>query len=160
MTGYPPREGSTVENRTPRTGSPAGASTPPPFEGISPVAEPLDVSQDRQWATLAHLGGVVGALPSYVIHRVLAERGPFTEQESREALNYTLLPSLVILACIALAPLPAVGWFFAVVAALLWLALAVQSVIAGTTVNRGEPYQYRGNTRLYDRFITRRSVRA
>lgn len=160
MTGSPPREGSTVENHTHRTDSSAGASTHPPFEGISPVAEPLDVSQDRQWATLAHLGGVVGAVPSYVIHRVFAQRGPFTEQESREALNYTLLPSLVILACIALAPLPAVGWVFAVVAALLWLALAVQSVIAGSTVNRGEPYLYRGNTRLYDRLVSRRSVRA
>ena len=134
-------------------------STPteePAFEAVAAQAQPLDVGQDRQWATLAHLGGVVGALPSYVIHRVFADRGPFTAQESREALNFTLLPSIVVLAGIVLSLVPAVGWLFSVIAAVTWLWLAIASVVAGVKVNRGEPYQYCGNTHLYDWIVASR----
>lgn len=123
------------------------------------MAEPLDVNQDRHWATLAHLSGVAGALAPYLIHRVFAGRAPFTEQESRESLNFSLAPSLAIVACIVLAVVPFVGGFFAVIAAVLWVIMAVQSVIAGLRVNRGEPYQYKGNTRLYDRLLEKRSTR-
>ena len=128
-----------------------------PFESVSPVAQPLAVDQDRQWATLAHLGGVVGALPSYLIHRVFKDRGPFTAQESREALNHTLLPTLVVLAGILLSLVPVVGGVFSVVAAVAWVYLAVTSVRAGIKVNRGEPHQYRFTTRLYDRVTADRA---
>ena len=128
-----------------------------PFESVSPVAQPLDVEQDRQWATLAHLGGVVGALPSYLIHRVFKDRGPFTAQESREALNHTLLPTLVVLAGILLSLIPVVGGVFSVIAAVTWVYLAVTSVRAGIRVNRGEPHQYRLSTHLYDRITGRRA---
>lgn len=134
--------------------------TAAPFEGAAANAEPLNVAQDRQWATFAHLGGVLGALPSYVIHRTFAERGPFTEQESLEALNYSLLPSVAIAVCIVLSILPLVGWVFALAAALLWLLMAVRSVIAGLKVNGGEPYTYPGNFRLYDKLVARRAARA
>ena len=135
----------------------ASRSTETPFESVSPEAQPLDVSQDRQWATLAHLGGVVGVLPSYMIHRVFKDRGPFTAQESREAANYTLLPTLVILAGIVLSLVPFIGWLFSLIAAVTWLFLAITSVRAGVKVNRGEPHQYRFNARLYDKFAARNS---
>ena len=128
-----------------------------PFESVSPVAQPLDVDQDRQWATLAHLGGVVGALPSYLIHRVFKDRGPVTAQESREALNHTLLPTLVVLAGIVLSLVPVLGGVFSVIAAVTWVYLAVTSVRAGVRVNRGEPCQYRFTTRLYDRLTAGRA---
>lgn len=143
-----------------RSGSRPAPSNGPAFESIPAQAEPLDISQDKQWATLAHLGGVAGALPSYLILRSVGDRGPFTRQESREALNFSLLPTVVILACIALALIPAVGWIFALLAALTWVLLAVQSVIAGIKVNQGKPYQYRGNTNLYDKLQTKRSAQA
>lgn len=127
-----------------------------PFESVHPVAQPLDVNQDRQWATLAHLGGVVGVIPSYVIHRVFKDRGPFTAQESREAANYTMLPSIIVLGSILLSLIPVVGGVFSVVAAVTWVLLAVTSVRAGIKVNRGEPHQYRANTHLYDRFTGHR----
>ena len=97
--------------------SPSTRSAETPFESVAPVAQPLDVSQDRQWATLAHLGGVVGVLPSYMIHRVFKDRGPFTAQESREAANYTMLPTLVILAGIVLVASP-----ISSLATLVWIA--------------------------------------
>lgn len=110
-------------------------------------------------ATLAHFGGVVGCIPSAIIYGTLRARGRFTAQESREALNFTLLPSIVILISVALSPLPAVGWIFGLLAALVWLYLAVMSLVAGVKVNRGNPFQYPGNTRLFDRLSRRRSGR-
>lgn len=122
-----------------------------PFEGLSPVAQPLTVAEDHQWATLAHFGGVVGFLPSLLILRTFRGRGPFTEQESREAVNFTLLPSLVVVAGALLAAVPFVGGLFALAAAAAWLFLAVGSLAGGIQANRGEPYVHRYNTRLYDR---------
>ena len=147
-----------VDQAPARSGSRPAATDGPAFESIPAQAEPLDITQDRQWATLAHLGGVAGAVPSYVILRAVGDRGPFTRQESREALNFSLSPTLVILGSIALALIPAVGWIFALIAALTWIILAVQSVVAGIKVNQGEPYQYRGNTRLFDKLQAKRSA--
>lgn len=156
---WPRKETTVVDQASASTGSRA-ASDAPAFESVPAHAEPLDVSQDRQWATLAHLGGVVGALPSYLILRVFGERGPFTRQESREALNHTLLPTIIIVAGIALALIPAVGWIFALIAAVTWVVLAVQSVAAGIKVNQGEPHQYRANTHLYDKLEAKRAARS
>lgn len=159
-TGSLPRKEMLVVDQAPARAGSRSAADAPAFESIPAQAEPLDISQDRQWATLAHLGGVAGALPSYLILRMLGDRGPFTRQESREALNHTLLPSIIILACVALALIPAIGWVFAVVAALTWIILAVQSVAAGIKVNQGEPHQYRGNTHLFDKLQSKRAAKA
>lgn len=131
-----------------------------PFEGLSPAAQPLSVTEDHQWATLAHFGGVVGFVPSFLVHRVFRGRGRFTEQESMEAMNFTLLPTLVVVAGILLAPVPFIGWIFALAAAAAWLLLAVGSLIGGIRVNRGEPHLYRFNARLYDRVTDRLRERA
>ena len=62
-----------------------------------------------------------------------------------------------ILAGIVLSLIPFIGWLFSVIAAVTWLFLAITSVRAGVTVNRGEPHQYRFNTHLYDTFAARNS---
>lgn len=131
-----------------------------PFEGLPPVAQPLSVTEDHQWATLAHFGGVVGFLPSFLIQRTFRGRGQFTEQESMEAMNFTLLPSLVVVFGALLAPVPYVGWIPALAATAAWLLLAVGSLVAGIRANRGEPHRYRFNTRLYDRLEERLRERA
>ena len=57
-------------------------------------------------------------------------RARFTEQESLEAANFTLLPTLVVIAGALLAFIPWVGWIFAILAAAAWLILAISSVAA------------------------------
>lgn len=135
-------------------------NTEAPFEGLSPVAQPLSVEEDHQWATVAHFGGVAGFVPSFLIHRVFRGRGRFTEQESLEAMNFTLLPTLVVVVGVLLAPVPFIGWFFGLAATAAWLLLAVGSLAGGIQVNRGEPHQYRFNTRLYDRLVEKLRERA
>ncbi|MBT1001710.1 DUF4870 domain-containing protein [Paenarthrobacter sp. DKR-5] len=120
----------------------------PPYQGVAPNALPLTATEDRQWATLAHFGGILGFVPSLLIYLVFRDRGPFTAQESKEALNFTLPPTVVAMLANLLVIIPAVGNIFAVLATLIWLGIAVFSVIAGIRVNRGQPYRYQYNLRL------------
>jgi uncharacterized Tic20 family protein len=120
----------------------------PSFEGSPANALPLTASEDRQFATLAHFGGILGFIPSLLIHLIFKDRGPFTAQESKEALNFTLPPTIIALLAWVLSLIPTVGAVFAVLNALIWITLTVFSVIAGVQVNRGRPYRYPFNLRL------------
>src|ERR1700712_2240200 len=53
-------------------------------------AAPLDATQDKQWASFAHLGGILWILPSLIIYLVFKDRGQLTRQESKEALNWQI----------------------------------------------------------------------
>ena len=66
----------------------------PQYHGVPANALPLTASEDRQWATLAHFGGILGCIPSLLIYLIFKDRGPFTAQESKEALNFTLPPTI------------------------------------------------------------------
>ena len=102
---------------------------------------------------MAHCGGILGCIPAFVIHKTMGARGPFTAQESFEALNFTLPPTILaavfnILALVLSLADPSVGSFFALLAILVWVFLTVFSVIAAVRVNRGQPYRYAVNLRL------------
>ena len=62
--------------------------TPPP--AAPQPAAPLTEAEDRQWASFAHLGGVIGLLPALIIFLVFKDRGAFTRDESKEALNFQI----------------------------------------------------------------------
>lgn len=119
------------------------------FQAVSPDALPLTASEDRQFAFLAHCGGILGFIPSLIIFLIFRDRGPFTAQESKEALNFTLPPTiLAALANVLALLLPVAGSVFAILAVLIWVFLTVFSVIAAIHVNRGNPYRYPVNLRL------------
>ena len=120
----------------------------PSFEGVPANALPLTASEDRQFATLAHFGGILGFIPSLLIHLIFKDRGPFTAQESKEALNFTLPPTILALLAWILSLIPTVGAVFAILNALIWITLTIFSVTAGVQVNRGRPYRYPFNLRL------------
>ncbi len=131
-----------------RPGEDGKSRAKPQYQGSPATALPLTASEDRQWATLAHFGGILFFIPSLIIYLVFRERGPFTAQESKEALNFTLPPSAVALVAFLLSLLPGIGGVFAVVNALVWVGVTVYSVKAGIQVNRGRPYRYDYNLRL------------
>jgi len=114
-------------------------------------AAPLTTAEDNQWASFAHLGGILGPLPSLIIWLVFKDRGSFTNQEGKEALNFQIT---VVIAIFALgivgsilagalfiptfgasAALSGLGWF-------AWLAGAIFSVIAFLKVKDGIAYRY------------------
>jgi uncharacterized Tic20 family protein len=120
----------------------------PAFEGTPANALPLTASEDRQFATLAHFGGILGFIPSLLIFLIFKDRGPFTAQESKEALNFTLPPTILALVAWLLSLVPEIGGIFAVLNALIWVTITILSVNAGIQVNRGRPYRYALNLRL------------
>lgn len=125
------------------------AQEPVQYQGVPANAPPLTASEDRQWAFMAHCGGILGFVPALIIYIVFRDRGPFTAQESREALNFTLPPTIVAAVANILAlAVPAAGSLFAILAVALWIFLTVFSVIAAIQVNRGQPYRYLLNLRL------------
>ncbi|MCZ2402692.1 DUF4870 domain-containing protein [Paenarthrobacter sp. Z7-10] len=122
---------------------------PVQYQGVPANAPPLTASEDRQWAFMAHCGGILGFVPALVIYIVFRDRGPFTAQESKEALNFTLPPTiLAALANILALAVPSEGSLFAILAVALWIFLTVYSVVAAIAVNRGRPYRYLLNLRL------------
>lgn len=133
----------------------ASAPSSTTYKGSPATAAHLSVSADRNIATAAHFGGVLGCIPAAVIYYLYRGRGPFTEQESREALDFTLLPTLLLALAIVLSNIPGIGWFFGLIAALTWTYLAFFSLLAGIKVTRGNPYQYRANTRLFSKLTSR-----
>lgn len=127
-----------------------GSANPGRFEGSSSAPLPLTPSEDRQWATIAHFGGILGCIPSGIIYLVYRDRGAFTAQESKEALNFTLPLTVLALLSNMLMLIPVIGGIFAIIAVALWTYVTVSGVVAGIEVNRGRPYRYPFNLRLID----------
>jgi len=124
---------------------------------------PLSSTDDKQWASFAHFGGLLGFLPSLIIYIVFRDRGALTRQESKEALNWQITFSigiilvnavLWILSAIVVAVAngnPLAGLIVAIVGLLpllLWAVNAVLSIIAGLRVNAGGSYRYPFSIRI------------
>ncbi|TFC05778.1 DUF4870 domain-containing protein [Cryobacterium adonitolivorans] len=114
---------------------------------------PLTAEQDRQWASLAHLGGILSFPPALIIWLVFKDRGSFTNEEGKEALNFqlTLLIGYVALNLAAtilglltfglLSVISSLGW-------VLWLIGSIFSVLGYLSAKDGRPYRYPFSLRL------------
>jgi uncharacterized protein len=134
------------------------AATPAP-------AAPLTEAEDKQWASFAHLGGILYILPSLIIYLVFKDRGAKTKVESKEALNwqitfvagYIILQILVaIIGGIATAAATrsilegnyygglGLGWwsFLWLIPGALWVINVILSIVGFTKVNGGGSYRY------------------
>jgi len=108
------------------------SDTPPPAAAPAPQpAAPLSEAEDRQWASFAHLGGILSFLPSLIIWLVFKDRGAFTNVEAKEALNFQITIAIAYVALAILSGILTVVTFgiFGIIAPLLFLALWVLSLI-------------------------------
>jgi len=111
-------------------------------------AAPLTPAEDKQWAGLAHLLGILGILPSLIIWLVFRERGGYTNQEGKEALNFQITMVIAAFAVAIVGGILTVITFglFAPILTLLylavWVAMIVFSIIGFTRVNAGGSYRY------------------
>jgi uncharacterized Tic20 family protein len=115
-------------------------------------AAPLTPAEDKQWASFAHFGGVLGILPSLIIFLVFKDRGALTRQESKEALNWQITFTIGIIALNILVGILglilsglgafAVGGLLGFLPFLLWVLNIVLSIIGGIKVNGGGAYRY------------------
>ncbi|WP_353827985.1 DUF4870 domain-containing protein [Agromyces sp. SYSU T0242] len=111
-------------------------------------AAPLTPEQDRQWASFAHLGGIIGILPSLIIWLVFKDRGSLTNTEAKEALNFqiTVVFAYVailivnsILTVVTFGIWAYVGWLLPLA---LWIAVIVFSIMGFMQAKDGNHYRY------------------
>lgn len=115
-------------------------------------AAPLTPAEDKQWASFAHFGGLLGILPSLIIFLVFKDRGALTKQESKEALNWQITFTIAFIVLQILVGIISGALIFtdafALVSVLgflpflLWVANAIFSILGGVKVNGGGAYRY------------------
>jgi len=116
-------------------------AAPPPFETAYQPQPPMTPQDQRLWATLIHLGGILfGFLPALVGYLVLKSRGEFIRQHTLEELNFQI--SLAIyMAALVLIGIPT--FFIGTILALpLGVAAIIFMIIAAVKSNAGEFYRY------------------
>ena len=116
-------------------------ATPPP---AAAAAAPLDQAQDRQWASFAHLGGILGFLPALIIWLVFKDRGAFTNTEAKEALNFqiTILMAYVVGGILSVI---FIGFLITLVA---WVLAIIFSILGFIKSKDGTSYRYQFAIRL------------
>ncbi|HEU5222988.1 MAG TPA: DUF4870 domain-containing protein [Candidatus Lumbricidophila sp.] len=120
--------------------NPAGA-TPPP------VNVPLTPADDIQWASFAHLGGIIGFIPSLIIWLMFKDRGAFTNSEAKKALNFQLTALVGYVAVFILASILSVVTFGigTVLFVLNWgiaIVSIIFSILGFMKAKVGQPYTY------------------
>jgi len=121
-------------------------STPPPAapQGAAPLSE----TEDRQWASFAHLGGIIGILPALIIWLIFKDRGSFTNQEGKEALNFQIAVVIVqvaifilnsILGVVTLGFWALIGWIFPLA---VWVIAVIWSIMGFSKSKEGTAYRY------------------
>ena len=150
------RKVTTVTDATPQPAAPQPAAPQPV------PAAPLTPAEDKQWASLAHFGGILGFLPALIIYLVFKDRGTLTRQESKEALNWQItwtavyvalwivLGILSVILVLAL-PYPADELAARLLGFVIWLPYllnVVLSNVGGVKVSSGGAYRYPVAVRL------------
>jgi uncharacterized Tic20 family protein len=110
-------------------------NTPP----VYPAAQPLSQSDERLWATLIHVGGIlIGFISPLIGYLVLKDRSEFVKEHSRQALNFQITVAIAYVVG-ALLTLVLIGVFIMMAA---WVVNIVFSILAAVAANRGELYRY------------------
>lgn len=112
-------------------------STPP----TSPYAtvQPLSPSDEKLWATLIHIGGILfGFLPAVLGYILLKDRGPFIRAHAATALNFQIT-LLIVYAIGVVTSLILIGFFVLLAAGVLCI---VFSIMAAVAANQGQYYTY------------------
>lgn len=112
--------------------------TPPPAAAAPQPAAPLTEAEDRQWASFAHLGGILGFLPSLIIWLIFKDRGAFTNVEAKEALNFqiTLLIAYIVG---SITVILIIGSFILLAA---WVVGIIFSILGFLKAKDGVAYRY------------------
>ncbi|MGO4782179.1 DUF4870 domain-containing protein [Cryobacterium sp. W22_MBD10_FK3] len=113
-------------------------ATPPP---ATPYQAPSQLSpaDEKLWATLIHIGGIIFSfLPALIGYIVLKDRGPFIRAHSATALNFQIT---IAIAYFVGGILTVIGIGVLILAAAGILNI-VFSIIAAVAANKGEWYSY------------------
>ncbi|MBH0115693.1 DUF4870 domain-containing protein [Salinibacterium sp. NG253] len=102
-----------------------------------PAAQ-LTATEDNQWASFAHLGGIIGFLPSLIIWLVFKDRGAFTNTEAKEALNFQITMAIAYI----ISNILTVVVIGAILLPIVFIVSVVFSIIGFTKAKDGTNYRY------------------
>lgn len=106
-----------------------------------PAPQPMSPADEKMWATLIHLGGIVfGFVPALVGYLVLKDRGPFVREHTRQALNFQISIAIYSIALLFVT-IVTLG-FGGLLYVPFGIAVLVFMIIAAVAANRGEWYRY------------------
>jgi len=112
---------------------------PPYGHQGQPSVPPMRPEDEKLWATLIHLGGILfWFVPALVGYLVLKDRGPFIREHTRVALNFQITMAIVLVASglLSVIVIGAITGFAAGV------VMVIFSIIAAVAANRGQYYKY------------------
>lgn len=112
---------------------------PPPQQPYGGGAQQLSPADEKLWATLVQIGGILfNWIPALIGYLVLKDRGPFVRAHTATALNFQIT---IFIAYVVggLLTIVVIG-IFVIIAA--WVLNIVFSIIAAVKANQGEYYTY------------------
>jgi hypothetical protein len=146
-TCIPIREAHSMTDSNLPPQGPAGGQPQQPYTPAAPGA-PLSPTEDKQWASFAHFGGILSFLPPLIIWLIFKDRGTLTNQEGKEALNFQLtlaiaqVANFVVGVILSFATLGLWAIVQSLIATAIWIVGVVFAIIAGVRVSGGGTYRY------------------
>ncbi|GIG35693.1 DUF4870 domain-containing protein [Cellulomonas pakistanensis] len=140
---------------------PAGGPQQPPFGGQpqqpyggqpqqpygGQPQQPLRPDEEKTWSLLAHLGGILFSFVApLVVWLVFKGRGPFLDDQAKEALNFQITVAIAYVASWILAGIT-FGWL-SFLPFVVGVAALVFAILAAVAVNKGQWYRYPVTLRL------------
>lgn len=113
----------------------------PPFNPYNQPPQPMSPADEKLWATLIHIGGIL----FYVIvpligYLVLKDRGPFVRGHATTALNFHLT---IILEFVVVTFVSVITFGLASILYLpILIIVIVFGIIAAVAANKGQVYYY------------------
>lgn len=118
-------------------GQPGQPGPYPPAGGYQQA--PVSESDERTWAMLGHLGGIlIGFIAGLIVYLVYKDRSQYLKEQGAEALNFQITMAIGWLAGLVLTAV-FIGALIIPVVAVLQL---VFGIIAGLAANKHENYRY------------------
>ena len=127
-------------------------STYPDAQAVPPKPDGSPTADERQWALLAHLSGLIASaiggmafLGPLVIWLIKKDQSAFVADQAKEALNFQIAVTIALVVTGVIGMLTCVGFLLLPV---IGIGSLVFSIIAAMAANSGVAYRYPYTIRL------------
>jgi uncharacterized protein len=117
-----------------------------------PPAGGIPSAEERQWALVAHLAGLVASalggfafLGPLIVWLIKKDQSAFVADQAKEALNFQIAVTIALLVSIGIAMATCVG---AILIPIVAIGSLVFSIVAAVESNKGVYYRYPYSLRL------------
>jgi uncharacterized protein len=127
-------------------------STFPDTQAVPPKPDGAPTADERQWALLAHLSGLLASmlggmafLGPLVVWLIKKDQSAFVADQAKEALNFQIAVTIALVVTGVIGMLTCVGFLLLPV---IGIGSLVFSIIAALEANKGVAYRYPYTIRL------------